>query len=125
MRRMPPRLWIMDSKHSALRFRFGGRYCLPIFKMCFNLPGFKLPLYGKVDFHHRNLQCEGKYLPLQQHEGEVQEDETGSGAEEGGLSSAGDDTGRSDDESEGVSNSERELAESKEIREGSSEKREK
>jgi hypothetical protein len=35
---------IMNSTHSALWFRFGGRYCLPIFKKCFNLPGFKLPL---------------------------------------------------------------------------------
>jgi hypothetical protein len=61
MRRMPPRLWIAST---ALWFRLGGHSCLPIFKMCFNLSGFKLPLYGKVGFNHRNLQREGKYLPL-------------------------------------------------------------
>ena len=73
-----------------------------MFKICFNLHGFELPLYGKADFHHRSLQREGKCLLLQHREGEVQEDKTGSGAEEGGVSSTGDDTGSTDDESEGA-----------------------
>jgi hypothetical protein len=85
----------------------------PTCKLCFNLPGLKLPLYGKVDFDHRNVQREGENLPLQQREGEVQEDdENDSGAEKSGLSSADDVTNISDSDSESESESESERVSS-------------